>query len=382
MGGRWSKEARIINQMNGGQRRKGSQVSTDLSLPNRGGDHSAGIVRDAPAKDADIANKKYVDERVATASQPGHTHNSLAASDGTPDPALSVDADGNVGIGTANPGASLEVASGQILAPAGSDAAPAYSFRDDTDTGFASTGGNTFKIITTGVERFRFAGSGFRGVDGTESLPAWSFQNDVDTGVRRITVNKMALVTGGSDRLVVDASGNVVVEDGNLTVQNDINLIKDGTSGVQQIDVYGGGVLGRSAFFMGRKAQGTKSSPSEVNANDLLFSLAGRGYKDSGAFSGFDSARIQMYATETFTDSAQGTKIIFGTTPQGSTSVATRLTIGSDGTLDHNTTTGALLVPRMTTTQRDALTAANGMIIYNTSTNAFNFYENGSWVTK
>ena len=44
-------------------------------------------------------------------------------------------------------------------------------------------------------------------------------------------------------------------------------------------------------------------------------------------------------------------------------------------------TTKAFLVSRMTTTQRNALTAVNGMIIYNTSTNAFNFYENGSWVT-
>ena len=46
------------------------------------------------------------------------------------------------------------------------------------------------------------------------------------------------------------------------------------------------------------------------------------------------------------------------------------------------TSEGALIVPRMTTTQRDGLTAVNGMIIYNTSTNQFNFYENGAWVTK
>jgi len=50
--------------------------------------------------------------------------------------------------------------------------------------------------------------------------------------------------------------------------------------------------------------------------------------------------------------------------------------------LDLSSTTGALLVPRMTTAQRDALTAANGMIVYNSTTNAFNFYENGAWVTK
>lgn len=38
--------------------------------------------------------------------------------------------------------------------------------------------------------------------------------------------------------------------------------------------------------------------------------------------------------------------------------------------------------PSMTTAERNALTATNGMIIYNTTTNVFNFYENGVWVTK
>ena len=38
-----------------------------------------------------------------------------------------------------------------------------------------------------------------------------------------------------------------------------------------------------------------------------------------------------------------------------------------------------LLLGNMTTTQRDALTAANGMIVYNTTLNKFQGYENGAW---
>ncbi len=43
-------------------------------------------------------------------------------------------------------------------------------------------------------------------------------------------------------------------------------------------------------------------------------------------------------------------------------------------------TTGAFLLPRMTTAQRNALTPLNGMVIYNTTNNRNEFRENGAWV--
>jgi hypothetical protein len=57
-------------------------------------------------------------------------------------------------------------------------------------------------------------------------------------------------------------------------------------------------------------------------------------------------------------------------------------TLNPDGALDVTSTTSALIVPRMTTTQRNSLSTVNGSIVYNTTTNQFNFYESGSWVTK
>lgn len=58
---------------------------------------------------------------------------------------------------------------------------------------------------------------------------------------------------------------------------------------------------------------------------------------------------------------------------------ATSLSTGAFA--EFTSTTGALIVPRMTTAQRDALgVVANGAIIYNTTTNKMNFRENGAWV--
>jgi len=54
--------------------------------------------------------------------------------------------------------------------------------------------------------------------------------------------------------------------------------------------------------------------------------------------------------------------------------------VTANGQVTITTTTGALTLPRMTTTQRNALTAAVGMIIYNTTDSKFQGYAGSSWV--
>ena len=55
------------------------------------------------------------------------------------------------------------------------------------------------------------------------------------------------------------------------------------------------------------------------------------------------------------------------------------ISIAASAILELSSTTGALLVTRMTTTQRDALTAVNSMIIYNNTTNQMEGRINGAW---
>lgn len=56
------------------------------------------------------------------------------------------------------------------------------------------------------------------------------------------------------------------------------------------------------------------------------------------------------------------------------------ITLTPTYSLDVSTTGGGLIVPRLTTAQRNAMTGINGMLIYNTTTAKFQGYEAGAWV--
>jgi len=62
----------------------------------------------------------------------------------------------------------------------------------------------------------------------------------------------------------------------------------------------------------------------------------------------------------------------------GTDAAATNVSVG----LEVQSTSLALLLSRMTTTQQNALTATAGMEIYNTTLNTFADYENGAWLAR
>ena len=82
---------------------------------------------------------------------------------------------------------------------------------------------------------------------------------------------------------------------------------------------------------------------------------------------------------------APGTKrntnalIVKGHATDGAAQVGINTSPRAYAALEITSTTGALIVPRMTTTQRDAMTPANGMIIYNTTIPAMQGYIAGAW---
>ena len=73
-------------------------------------------------------------------------------------------------------------------------------------------------------------------------------------------------------------------------------------------------------IIAGRTARGTVSSPTATQNNDVLMRLAGNGWGTTG-FAPLGVARIDVVATENYTDSARGSKIIFYNVATGTNTV-------------------------------------------------------------
>lgn len=86
-----------------------------------------------------------------------------------------------------------------------------------------------------------------------------------------------------------------------------------------------------------RRANGTAAAPTALLADDMIMQLTGFGY-GSTAYS-LGRVRIRAAASENWTDGAQGTYLIFETTPLGSTTIAERMRITSEGWIGVNTPT-------------------------------------------
>jgi len=91
----------------------------------------------------------------------------------------------------------------------------------------------------------------------------------------------------------------------------------DSGAGRVLLDTWGS-TSGSSPVFALRRARGSNGSPSAVQSGDFLATFGAYGY-GSTAYSSTARAAFQMYAAETWTDSAQGAYATIEATPTGST---------------------------------------------------------------
>lgn len=230
----------------------------------------------------------------------------------------------------------------------------------------------------------------------------------------------LPLIRGGTNKAMTASSGAIVYSDAdsfeldgthlnwNAAIQQ-LTLNADGASytaapantifhtvgnnGVTSrlvFDSHNSGVNG--SYLLGRHARGSAALPTAVNSGDTLLGVAGIGYGATG-YPTNGSAYMLIRASETFTDTSTASNIQFHTTPTGSTAPVQRVYIESTGhvsigasapaasaKLDIQGTDGALVIPRMTTAQKNALTATAGMTVYDTTLGRFECYTT-SWNT-
>lgn len=139
----------------------------------------------------------------------------------------------------------------------------------------------------------------------------------------------------------------------------------------------GKGVTGNPAAMAEMTIQNTGTDTSYTDGSAATSILTIAGARGTGTGLGGDIVfKVAPAGTTGSTQNplveamriAQNGRVGIGTTP------------ATSALLDLSSTTGALILTRLTTTQRNALTAINGMVIYNITDDKFQGYEAGAWV--
>jgi len=104
----------------------------------------------------------------------------------------------------------------------------------------------------------------------------------------------------------------------------------DGSASRLALDAFGS-----SAQVNQRRANGTNAAKSAVLSGDSIGSFNAFGYGATG-YIATSSAAVQFAATENWTDTADGTEILFRTVTNGTTALTTRWGVRNDGSLTYN----------------------------------------------
>ena len=141
---------------------------------------------------------------------------------------------------------------------------------------------------------------------------------------------------------------------------------------------YTGTNAGSNSVFVGRKARGTSAAPTAALNGDTLAQFIARGFGVTGFGPGLSG--MQVRAAENFTDTTQGSYLVFMTTPTGTTTPTIQMTVEPSGDVGIGTFTtpqGALEVNRVGT---DAVVMATAFGNGNSNSNPLYVtrYANGS----
>jgi microcystin-dependent protein len=265
---------------------------------------------------------------------------------------------------------------GLVSSAAGSAGAPTFSFAGDPDSGWFSPLADTLAAATNGVERVRinslgkvgigttnptemlqlFAGAGrsavlmtntnsgstatdgfYVGYGAGGNAAVWNYEN-----------NSIIFGTNNLEQMTIDNAGNVGIGTTNpgskLVVSQNVSSLPaplnntvvhiaaaDGVQNRFLLDSFGTGALGAPNISM-RTAGGTAAATSATQSADILGQIAWFGHGTTG-YSVGAKASIRATASETWTDTSQGTYLSLSTTPNGGVASNEAIRINHDGSV-------------------------------------------------
>ena len=247
---------------------------------------------------------------------------------------------GNVGIGTTAPASTLQIGSGQILVPDGTNAAPSIALTNSTNSGFYNSGGGAIGVSMGGTLRHKFTSGEF-----------------ATSGITDITWGAFQLKTGSNNAPILNLSSGGLIAFSNTA--NNIATVDTGISRGAAGKIYvGNGTQGdyTGTLIAGNVGIGTATPVGNLDitgsngGNSLLRitntytsgSSGGAGilsYSDDGAAMGsgerlgfftfggaidashsvVNSILIGGFASEAWSGTNQGAYFAVYTTPIGST---------------------------------------------------------------
>lgn len=206
-------------------------------------------------------------------------------------------------------------ATGVITATAGSAAAPALNF------GTAGTGVyGTATTVDLTIAGSRVAGVSATALDvpaGSAAAPGINF-GTAATGIYGDATSASVSISG-TQRLVV-GSGLTVY--GNATLSSDIST-------AQNVYAYRNNTAHGQLIFY--SARGTTAVPSALLSGDQVMQVYGRSWSTGTTYNTCGS--IMLVATENHSSTAAGTKLVFFTASNTTTTVSAALTLDNDKTM-------------------------------------------------
>ena len=239
-----------------------------------------------------------------------------------------------------------------------------------------NTGSATSLILqTNGTTRWSITSTGILESNGAQTIQTSTGQLDIKTGGAGAIV--LTPNAGSNVSVVLSTAGDFIVNTNHLYVDTSAGNVGIGTTAPG----------GKLEVSQGSVAVGIRTIASNGSGVNPTLQLQRSDGYSTGRIEWLDNTNAVNWRMSTHDDVANAFAI-----KEGTTAASTRLIILTGGNvgigtttpttstlLDLSSTTGALLVPRMTTIQRDTLTATNGMIIYNTTTATMQGYINGAW---